>query len=485
MKKEKAKTGILILLIICSFVLSARVWFSRELWPNGYNSFLALGDDFLFSGLFKKGEYSMPIDNLSKPQKIVVTAGENRSVYYNSDPSFDTVHSGIKKCFEAVLSDELYVTRKAVVEESEWYGVMRNDELLDTRSLYIDYSLSFTPTIFGQVLGVENTWLSDPGKVREFILAPLEDETLLFYVRDGSDNNIYKYYISYPEIAELVSTIKNYSANDETSNYSYAFELNLDAAASTPDAPVMQKVVLDSLVLVSPNTSATPVISSKNPLEDKYRADRILEAFDYNNSAITPYEDTKGIKNFVGNYSSLKIYPSGMVEYSAVEDSKGINLFYDSDAKPTLYEALNKAVDFAENVWDAILPGASFDVLVTSDLTEDGGSEYRFTLDYYVEGTPVSVNLSDGTKSAVEIVVKNGMMTKYRHLIRSYERTEKTKENLSMVSALDSIFDSFSQRDTQTSINNIFLSYVENGLDSERETVWCVRAGEDIMFIEE
>ncbi len=485
MKKEKAKTGILILLIICSFVLSARVWFSRELWPNGYNSFLALGDDFLFSNLFKKGEYSIPIDNLSKPQKIVVTAGENRSVYYNSDRLFDTVHSGIKKCFVAVLSDELCVMRKAVVDEAEWYSVLRNDEILDTRSLYTEYSLSFTPTIFGQVLGVENTWLDEPGKVREFILAPLEEESLLFYVRDGSDNSIYKYYIRYPEIQELVTTIQNYSANDESSNYSYAFELNLDAAASSPDEPVIQKVVLDSLVLVSPNQTNTAVITSKNPLEDKYRTDHLLEVFDYNTAPINTYEDTSGIKYFVENYSSLKIYPNGMVEYSAVEDTKGLNLFEDSDAKPTLYESLNKAVNFAEKVWDSIMPGASFNVLVTSDLTEDGGSEYRFTLDYYVEGTPISVNLSDGTKSAVEIVMKNGVMTKYRHLIRSYERTEQTKENLSMVSALDSIFDSFSGKETQTLINNIFLSYVEDGSDTERQTLWCLKAGDDIIFIKE
>ena len=50
--KEFIKTIILTGLVICSLVLSAKIWFSKELWPDGYNSFHSARKSNVFSGIF-------------------------------------------------------------------------------------------------------------------------------------------------------------------------------------------------------------------------------------------------------------------------------------------------------------------------------------------------------------------------------------------------------------------------------------------------
>ena len=50
--KELIKTIILTGLVISSLVLSAKIWFSKELWPDGYNSFHYARKSNVFSGIF-------------------------------------------------------------------------------------------------------------------------------------------------------------------------------------------------------------------------------------------------------------------------------------------------------------------------------------------------------------------------------------------------------------------------------------------------
>jgi len=241
LKNEKLKSFILFLLIISSLVLSAYVWLSKELWPTGYNFFITIKN---------KGEASIPKESLSKPEKIVVTNVEKRSVFYNSDESFDPLYNISKDFIIKILGDYSMVSKSAIVSESEWYNVLRNDELLDTKSIYLDYPIAFTPKLFTQIMGIKDTWIN-LSAVKEFIIAPIGETGLdmIFYIRDYNTGEINKYYLQYPNKSEFYTTVMKYTEEDAES-YSFSFELSLHSRDTGLGTGVVQKFFLDTLVLI-------------------------------------------------------------------------------------------------------------------------------------------------------------------------------------------------------------------------------------------
>lgn len=477
-KFRKTKTALLICLIVLSLALSSYVWFSEELWPGGYNFFIMLKDNIpIARQLFEKDVYSMPKENLSKPQKIVVTNGEKRAVYSNGNSSFNSLHDIIKPFLADTLRREDMVTNKQRVSEDEWFNVLRNDELLDTRSIYVNYSLAYSPSLFARMIGIRDTWISqDISAVKEFVAAPVKEDEMLLYVRDGGNNEIYKYFVSYSGASGILAAVDKYTAGSELSA-PFSFELNLNRNTGGIGEGIVQKVFLNSMITVSTGSAQSAVAQSENPLrEDGAAPDAIYGVFKNRSGITRRYTDSAGIQYFVENYSVLKIYPEGLIEYHADNESLGVDI---SDESVSLYESLNRAIEFSEKVWAAAAPDEAFNVLVTSDLLESEGAVYHFTLDYYYEGVPVTVEVAsdkfENMNHAVEIDVKNGRIIKYRHFIRKYKKTGKTVTNPSSIEALDSIYKKYASAEEETYIADIFLSYIENGGISEKSPVWCAK----------
>ena len=486
MKFRKTKTVILTCLIFCSLILSVRVWFDEELWPGGYNFFIMLRNTPVISRIFNsESSYSMPKENLSKPQKVVITNGSERSVFYNSDTSFDAVNTIVKDFLTKTLLTGENVLSSSAVPKEEWYDVLRNDELLDTRSIYIDYSLAFTPSLFAHVIGIQNSWMEeDVTAVKEFIVAPVNSDSVdaLFYVKDFGNGTIMKYFVSYDDKDVIDSAIRKYAGESDDTN-SFSFELNLDNKSSGIGSGVVQKVFLDSMVIVSTNTSEKPVIESENPLaNDGFSPNAMLGVFDYPSVSPRHYTDTSGTEYFVENYSVLKIYPEGIIEYTADRESMGIEI----SENLSLYESLNRAIEFSEKIWKAVVPEEPFNVLVTSNLIEnsqDSGT-YNFTLDYYYYGSPVTVE-AGGMNHAVEISVKNGKIVSYRHFIRKYSPAEATAQPVPMIDALDRIYASFAATEEEIEIKDVYLSYIDNGGLLGKMPVWSaeIRGSEKVFYL--
>ena len=488
MKYRRTKSVILLCLIFSSLIMSVYVWFSEELWPNGYNFFIMLKNTQIVREIFHKDIYSVPKENLSKPQKIVLACDEDRSVYYNSEMSFDSIHDTYKEFICHALKDSANVLNRAFVDEAEWYSILRNDEIPEVRSLYVDYSLAYTPALYAAVLGIRNTWLEgEVSAVKEFIVAPAEkDSNSLLYVKDYNDGTIHKYLIDSPMNSEIRSTIEKNTQNSYES-YSYSFELNLNNREVGIGEGVVQKVFLDSMVIVSPSETETAIAMSVNPLKgDESFYIGTINAFDMSPGSTRNYTDPMGVRYCIQNYSTLKIHPEGIVEYTADNEDMGIVL---SEAPFSLYETLNSAIEFSEKVWHSVAPGEPFSVLVTSDLIEKdkASGEYTFTLDYYFDGEPVSVKLNSKTAGkmnhAVEIGIKKGKIIKYRHLLRKYESTGETKICPSPIDALDIIYKSLPEEE-ETYIEDIYLSYIEDGTENRRKTLWCakLRGSDDIIY---
>lgn len=487
MKFRRTKSLILTCLIISSIVLSAYVWMSEELWPKGYNFFIGLKNNPSVRRIFYSDVYSIPMENLSKPEKIVVTKGEERNVYYNSDPSFEGVNKTAIAFLSGVLKDEALVKNRVIVPIEEWKNVLRNDEILDTRSIYVDFSIEYSPSLFAHMIGIKNTWIGkDVSSLKEFIIAPVGEDAgdVLFYVKGREEDIIYKYLVSYKEKQQISEAISTYTADTDTT-YSYSFELNLDQNSQGIGTGVLQKVFIDSMVIMSSNSTTVPVIYGENPFEAEI-ADRgaLLQHFQYAAGAPKHYTDYSGVEYFVENYSHFKLHPNGLIEYVADVDGGGIQL---PESPATVYEALNKSIEFSENVWRSVVGDVPFSVLVTSDLLENDEGVYKFTLDYYYEGKLVTTAIEggefEGMNHAVEIEVKNGKIVRYRHFFRRYE-TATQIVCTPQIQALDKIYERFNAQEEEIFINDVYLSYIENGNKSDKAPVWCaeIEGSDSIVY---
>lgn len=482
-KLRKTKTALLVCLIASSLFLSVHVWFGEELWPEGCNSFVVMFKNSpIVKTLFTKNIYSMPKENLSTPRKLVLTNYSERSVYYNSNENFKPVTDAIKPFMAETLRSRENIKNKLTVDENEWYNVLRNDELLDTRSIYVDYYIASAPALFARMIGIKETWLSDDvSAVKEFIIAPGKDNEMLFYVRDFSDNKIYKYFVSY-EKKDVINKIMNeYTRGESEGSFPFSFELNLYGSSAGIGSGVVQKVFLNPMITLSTGNEQHVVLYTANPVTGDKITENLLPTFGFRQSARRHYTSADGVEYFVENYSVLKFYPNGLIEYTADDERLAPSL---SDEPLSLYEVLNKAIEFSENVWSNCVDD-SFNAIVTSNLLEsaDSSGTYNFTLDYYVNGVPVKIELSGDNfadmNHAVEISVKNGKIIKYRQFIRKYTESGESVTNSRSIEALDEIYKNLSESGSETHIDDIFLSYIEDGSLNSKSPVWCaeIRGG--------
>ncbi len=488
MRKEKIKTGILLILIACTVVLTLNVWFGSGIWPHGYDFFVSLSDRAFFSRLFQKEQpYLSPMESLAKPQKLVVTNGGNRAVYYVSDVSYAPFYEEVKAFFGAVLSDESRVQMVTEVDVEEWYDVLRNDEILDTRSIYAEYNSAFSPALFAKVTGIADTWLASKiDSVREFIVAPVGEggEDMLLYVREYNTGRIIKCYIRYEGKAPLYEKI---AAMTENTNYSYAFELNLHIGSGGIGEAVQQKVVCSPQILIAPNATRGVGITAENPVETDMNMEELLSVFQYTERTPNRYIGTDGTVHFVENYGSVNLYPDGVVEYYALNEEKGVDLLPVRDGAVTLYDSLNGAVRLAEKVWRALVPDMPFDAIVSGDLLEKDGDSYTFYMDYYHAGTPVITTVGDtyhpAMQHAVEMEVKNGRLIRYRHFIRRFESVGEPFQNVTMLEAVDGIYMSLPPSQDTLQIKDLFLAYLEDTTPGTKKPVWCARVeGQDALI---
>ena len=477
MLKEKVKNAIIFLCILNALFLTGKIWFNEKLWSSDYNFFIFESPSSWIHRLFsdESEAYSMPKESLSRPRKIVVNAGNEMTVFYNSDPSFSAINDSLQGVLVPLLEGKAAEGEAIESSMEEWYGALVN------RSIYAEYTLSYTPELFARIQGVQSSNIfSDLLAIRDYMIAPDEDGREAFYIREADDSaegRVLKfilkpdYQADYPE---------ERPAEDEL--YFFAFDLGLSAPSEGEDVPE-QSVLLSPMVLISANEISASRAYSTNPMLsdgmlNEETVSRILSKFGTGARSSRSYTDSEGNQVYVENSGTLKLYRDGLIEYQAISSDTGI-LVQDAPSG-SLYTALNSAIDFVEDVWEGALPNQSINVCVSGDLSgaEIGNNAYRFTFDYYVAGNPVETEIQakggrKELKHAVEVEMANGYITSYRHFIRRY-REEGTAHLLPMIDALNNILSREMESENPGRITDMFLSYVEDGSGKELLPEWCV-----------
>lgn len=480
MKKDKIASVSLILLVICSIVLTIKIWISEELWPDGRNFFVST--EKILSCLPFTDEDELEPDAVAplhetvfKPASIAVSVpGKGRAIYSGGD---DAALSELNDISKIVLS-KIFKSDESGSEvlQEEYYDTLKS------RSVLVKYPVSLPTKIVGHMCEINSSPVFDEvSKIKDFSIIPdsATDDAVLVYMHDPAQNRIIKYKAN--NCRRLFDdAVSNYGKNDN--RFVSAYELGFYKS----DIGMEQKVIFDPLVYIdtSSEKSETSVITGSSPFDksepselDVETINRFISAFGYNPNSVRRYTDNDGTLVFVENYGTIKLYRNGLLEYTTTTPEKGINMQIHSeiqDNPQNTLDAVDCVSEILGNVWDILSAGELPDVRLNSTVT-DNYSDYKMKFDFRYDGYPIIINTGN-INHAVEFEVKNNRLISLKAYIRSYEAVGSASENITSLEALDSFFE---ELNNDSVASDLFLGYVDYGTNGNIYTHWNILSEND------
>lgn len=466
MLRERIKSSAIIILIINLIFLTFTLWFTGSADFYGDN----LTDYFHSLPVLQRffpvePSYSISKENLSRPRKFLVNDGSLWMAYYNTDIGFSPIEQRMSEIIRGFLQGDITASKQ--IDYATWQSG------LDSRSIYVEYPVSFSMEMFCRIMGV-NT-INAPSEINalhDLIIIPSSEESdICILVRDSINSDLIYAYIMNNDYVLPSEDLSVYTNNDD-GYYEPAFSTGLLLDSEN-------KVSLSPFVLFSDSQPETAVLHTHTLINDDSKAP-LLEGFSFNPLVITPYEDSDGALNYIANYASAKIYPDSIFEYTAIEDSKGIILDESADA----YNVLNASIDFAEKIWLS-LSSEPLNILVTSDLSDySSESAYTFRFDYYCNGRPVKLDLPsqfghEKMNCAIEMTVKEGRLISYRQYLKEYSTHSYYVLSDTFVTALDGFVNVLTEEtNSPIVIEDIYIGYLDNGIDNEIYAAWLAKTSD-------
>lgn len=484
MRKEKIKSIILFILIINCLQLTGQIWFDKKLWPSGYNFFNSLTNVPIVSEFLKilpLGNAEEQGDNLYsniiRPKKIIVSGGGAREVYYSNQKQYGDVISLTDKIKTSLF--KATSPRLETATKEEWQGFLKG------KSIYIDYGFDIDMGVMAQSYGVgANAPFSQLGTVSGLVItADTATNSVIVCAKDNVSGNISKFWSDFKG-DELTKYIESLTFGKQQSQ-AFAFELNLDRAPQGID--VRRKVSFEPLVLLPMNASDMPKINIANPLKKdgvgvgQKLADNIVAAFGYAPSSLRKSIMQDGVVSYVENSATIKIYPSGLVEYNAIKTDKGIRI---ENTKIDPNQIVNKIAKIARDVWKQAGVTQPPDMSLVSDLVEQKSGKYVVEMNYTIEGIPVITQFpaTEPMNNALYAEVQDGYIKRFRIVLRTFFVTNEKVQNTPVLSAIDNLFKMYGQVNTETKINDIFQCYSSEVGDTS-VAQWGVELSNDKSII--
>ncbi len=447
--------------------LTFYMWFFKQSNPIGDEIMRHIRNLPIVEKLFpKKPAYSIAKENLSKPRKFLINDGSLWMAYYNTDIGFSPIDSRTRKIITGFLSGDVTDAKK--IDYSTW------EAGLESVSIYVEYPVAFSTDMFCRIMGVDGKNApKDFKSLRELIIIPSSDETnICILVRDASDEDTIYAYILNDEHVLPATDLSVYASNDGYYEplFSTGLELNSENVSFSP------------LVLFSDSQPEIQVLKAENLLDESSSA-ALLESFGFNTVTLSPYKDSEGAFNYIANYASAKVYPDSVIEYTAIEESKGILLDESGDA----YNVLNASIDFAEKSWSTV-SDTPLSILVSSNLADyDVSKPYTFRFDYYESGRPVEVDLPAAyghsqMKCAIEMTVVNGRLISYRQYMRSYDAVSSEILADPFITALDGFIQKIGSDGSSVNVTDIYIGYLDSGQSNTIHAGWLAKASDNRIF---
>ncbi len=454
MRKESIKNIALALLIVSSVVLTLNIWSEKKLWSEGYNFFSDIKQKIInVTGKNTTASGSLSKEKLALPKTLIINNPPKRGVYYTSSPEYDKMITDIKDGLISALESEQ-------IEESskeEWNGA------ISSKSVYVSYPVVYDTDIIKDIMG---TGKSDLGvkTVKNFVIAKAASANDFFvYIKGGNTEEYKKCKIDFDKKTFDLITEK-YAVNS-SGLLPFSFELNFDKRAADASH---QKLIIDPYVSLSITNTYHKTIEAQNPIYDENtqtysseKIDAILKKFLFNSITAKKYTQSDGSVVYVENYGTIKIFPTGLVEYKAIAADKGVEL--SSSENMNFKKTFTSALNFTTDLWNSVMPESDMILGVSSDIINSGSKVFRLEMNSYYDGVIIrddieKTQLHDEMNNALELVIKNGRIISYRQIFKTYSEDKNVIENISTISALDVLFgdDKFNSNDT---VKDIYPAY--------------------------
>lgn len=445
MSKEFFKTVILNILVFLSLILAFNIWFDKELWSDGYSSFV-----YSFENIFPFLSDDVYIDNSAISEEgrygiewIAVTVNGKRSIVYFGDGDFAAFEEGIS----GIKSSAVKSGNASEITDDDFKNVFKSG------GIAVKFN---TPVNISEYFDKESDYFDNTSPETELLLLTLSEDnsaTKYMYFKNKKTDTAYRIPLKYNNggLSELISLrISSASASD-----SYAFELNFDKTAEGID-----RILFDSLVPITIQTKSiyTPKVKTME-YNSQNSFDAVFKAFDIKKNSARSYRDTDNVLNYLETYSSLKITEDGSFSYSTDNYRRGVHI-----GKSNVTEDV---LNFANSLYHNIV--SSETILTLKDIKETENGDEIYGLIYSDGRTPLYLNGVYGAS----VTVKDGYITAYSQKLLALEKSTDAVFTGSVIEAYDSIYKSNLQKGKESlKITKILpVNYYDN---AEIKLKWYV-----------
>ncbi len=489
MLKKSMKNIVLALLVLIAFVLVYQIWFNSSFLPNGSDYVLKSLRSNIITPIVRllegrsDADFSQNLQELFKPDKIVLHASGDRRVYSNGGEGFSQVRAMAGEIMSRCMLGDYTIKSKETVDTESFYNVLKG------KSIYVDYGKNCDYRLFSfGVCGQEkNRFTEDLSVIRGYIIG-LHDGIMndfSLYVKDQKSGNIYRYMLEGNK-EEIETSMNEFMMDPANSGSpSYSFELNFHKEQEQMET----KVIFEPLLLMDLVPKTLPHIATMDESELEHLLqdgliDDVLDVFSIDGSTTRKYIDLDNERVFVENNATLTIYPSGLLEYQTVQGGHGLDITGGANQGAyDIYAATSHAVDFVARLCDYMPPDYFEHLQFHTDLTENAQQDgvYRICFDYCIDGTPLQHKTVDGYSHTIEMEIENGYLKSYKQYIKDYEKTEGVWQQEPMLKAADALVDAH-YVDKALYIEKIGVCYVENSDATIAPTWAAVVDGHDKMI---
>lgn len=469
---------LLSLLVALSIILTISIWFGEKLWSLDYSFF----SDFSF---FSQRDAKRKLDTnyaqsvLGLPKSILVSSNGLKNVLSQRNNGFLALWKNTKSSLRIFLSTS---DKKMIkVNEKRWKSVLQGD------CIYVDYKANYSTEFLSQ--NYQCDYHTDKYVFNAIIIKPPDPESdqYSFLFRDEVTGSIYEFYVSN---AELDLLPKDYlPSNAESQNQSFSFEINFDKNANANETISSPKVLIDSMVLLNLNSDSKVQMTPVNPLMlsdgvlNESIINKIAMQFNVNPQTTRKFTDEDQSVTFVENYSVLKIYADGYIEYHTTDEAAAPAL---ADNQGGSYGTVYAASQFIDDIIAAT--DCQNQLMLTSDLTDPPvNGNLTMAYNYKINSIPVMLNINssshDPIEKAVEIQIKNNKIISYKHYLRHYITTGVKTDLISSITALDKLMADTTTKSSMT-ISDMYPIYLDDANTASMNPRWYIRVknGENIVL---
>lgn len=407
MKKEFLKTVVLTFLVISSLVLSANIWYEKELWSMDYSSFV-----YSLKNILRRdsGSNFSDIDELMRlckfsPEFVSFTYGSKKMILYDASPGFSEAY---QTASELLFSLEKEGGMVSVTDEEYLSAYKTNSMMLKFPS---DISLQ-------ELMNRDDAFfdLAKEAKVSALVVGIDDSQTNYLTFRDTITGHAYRMPVKCNVNTESIR--QKIEASNQ--NASFAFELNFDRKQDNAE-----RILFQRLVPITLGDHAVRGIELK-PILYSSQYDSIFKTFRIVKNSARTYRDKENTIHFIENRSTLKVFERGAFSFEAEEKESGIQLNGNSEE--------NAVIEFVNLLYQNLAPES--EAFLTIFAKQTTGDSTRYEFGYQTKNGAIYGK----EHPLLSVTVENGLIMKFEQQLYSVEFTGGTETITGVIEAYDFLY---------------------------------------------